>query len=50
MGYMPVISVSLPAWRRTRAFSLTMPLIRKLVYAMMYGDLIMRRGQPGAPL
>ena len=40
MEYIPVISVSF-GQERNPGFSLTIPMIRKLIYAMMYGDLIM---------
>ncbi len=40
MEYIPVISVSF-VLEKNPGFSLTIPLIRKLIYAMMYGDLIM---------
>lgn len=40
MEYIPVISVSF-GLESNPGFSLTIPLIRKLIYGMMYGDLIM---------
>ncbi|MDD3165155.1 MAG: 2-hydroxyacyl-CoA dehydratase [Oscillospiraceae bacterium] len=40
MGYIPVISISF-GLEKNPGFTLTLPLIRKLIYAMMYGDLIM---------
>ncbi len=40
MDYIPVISVSF-GLESNPGFSLTVPLIQKLVYGMMYGDLIM---------
>lgn len=40
LGYVPVISVNLSGLEKNPGFSLTLPLMRKLVYAMMYGDLI----------
>ena len=40
MGYIPVISVSF-GLESNPGFSLTVPLLRKLVFGMMYGDLIM---------
>jgi predicted nucleotide-binding protein (sugar kinase/HSP70/actin superfamily) len=40
MEYIPVISVSF-GLEKNPGFSLTVPLVRKLIYAMMYGDLIM---------
>ena len=39
MGYVPVISVSF-GLERNPGFSLSLSLIRKLVYGMMYGDII----------
>lgn len=40
MDYIPVISVSF-GLESNPGFSLTVPLIQKLIYGMMYGDLIM---------
>jgi predicted nucleotide-binding protein (sugar kinase/HSP70/actin superfamily) len=40
MEYIPVISVSF-GLESNPGFSLTLPLLQKLVYGMMYGDLIM---------
>ncbi len=40
MGYIPVVSISF-GLEKNPGFSLTVSLIRKLIYAMMYGDLIM---------
>jgi predicted nucleotide-binding protein (sugar kinase/HSP70/actin superfamily) len=40
MDYIPVISVSF-GQEKNPGFSLTVPLVRRLIYAMMYGDLIM---------
>ena len=40
MGYIPVISVSF-GLEKNPGFHLTIPLLRRLIYAMMYGDLIM---------
>ena len=40
MGYIPVISVSF-GQESNPGFSLTVPLLQKLVFSMMYGDLIM---------
>ena len=40
MEYIPVISVNLSGMEKNPGWSLTLPLIRKMVYAMMYGDLI----------
>ncbi len=40
MEYIPVISVSF-GLESNPGFSLTIPLVRRLIYAMMYGDLIM---------
>ena len=40
MDYIPVISVSF-GLEKNPGFSLTIPLVRRLIYAMMYGDLIM---------
>jgi predicted nucleotide-binding protein (sugar kinase/HSP70/actin superfamily) len=40
MEYIPVISVSF-GQEKNPGFSLTVPMVRRLIYAMMYGDLIM---------
>lgn len=40
MDYVPVVSVSFGV-EKNPGFSLTIPLIRKLIYGMLYGDLIM---------
>ncbi|MCD7856279.1 MAG: 2-hydroxyacyl-CoA dehydratase [Clostridiales bacterium] len=40
MDYIPVISVSF-GMESNPGFSLTIPLIQKLIYGMMYGDIIM---------
>ena len=40
MSYIPVISVNLSGMEKNPGWSLTLPLIRKMIYAMMYGDLI----------
>lgn len=40
LEFVPVISVNLSGLEKNPGFSLTLPLIRKLIYAMMYGDLI----------
>ena len=40
MPYIPVVSVSFGV-EKNPGFKLTLPLLRRMVYAMMYGDLIM---------
>ena len=40
MAYIPVVSVNLSGLEKNPGFSLTLPFIRKAVFAMMYGDLI----------
>ena len=40
MAYIPVVSVNLSGLEKNPGFSLTLPFIRKAVYAMMYGDII----------
>ena len=40
MAYIPVVSVNLSGLEKNHGFSLTLPFIRKAVYAMMYGDII----------
>ncbi len=40
MAYIPVVSVNLSGLEKNPGFSLTLPFVRKAVYAMLYGDLI----------
>ena len=40
LEYVPVISVNLSGLEHNPGWSLTLPLLRKIIYAMMYGDLI----------
>ena len=40
LAYVPVISVNLSGLEKNPGFSLTLPFVRKAVYAMMYGDII----------
>ena len=40
LEFVPVISVNLSGLEKNPGFSLTLPIIRKMVYAMMYGDII----------
>ena len=40
MGYIPVVSVNLSGLEKNPGFSLTLPFIRKAVFAMMYGDTV----------
>ena len=40
LGFVPVISVNLSGFEKNPGFKLTLPLVRKLIYAMVYGDLI----------
>ena len=37
LAFVPVISVNLSGLEKNPGFSLTLPIIRKMVYAMMYG-------------
>ncbi len=41
MAYIPVISVNLSGLEHNPGFQLTLPIIVKAIFAMMYGDLIM---------
>lgn len=41
MDYIPVISLNLSGMEKNPGFRLTLPILRKAVYAVMYGDLIM---------
>ena len=40
LGFIPVVSVSF-GLEKNPGFNLTLPLLRKMIYGMMYGDLIM---------
>ena len=40
MAYIPVVSVNLSGLEKNPGFSLSLPFLRKAVFAMMYGDLI----------
>ncbi len=40
MEYIPVVSVNLSGLEKNPGFKLTLPFIRKAVFAMMYGDII----------
>ncbi len=40
-GHIPVISLSLAGLEKHPGFKLTIPMLRKLLYATLYGDLIM---------
>ena len=40
MAYIPVVSVNLSGLEKNPGFSLSLPFVRKAVYAMMYGDII----------
>ena len=41
MAYIPVISVNLSGLEKNPGFQLTLPIIVKAIFALMYGDLIM---------
>lgn len=40
LEFVPVISVNLSGLEKNPGWTLTLPMIRKMIYAMMYGDLI----------
>ena len=40
LAFVPVISVNLSGLEKNPGFSLTLSLLRKLIYAMLYGDLL----------
>ena len=40
LEYVPVISVNLSGLEKNPGWTLTLPLLRKMVYAMLYGDLL----------
>ena len=41
LAYVPVISVNMSGLEKNPGFTLTLPFIRKALYAVFYGDLIM---------
>lgn len=41
LGHVPVISLNLLGMEKHSGFSLTVPILRRVVYAMIYGDLLM---------
>jgi predicted nucleotide-binding protein (sugar kinase/HSP70/actin superfamily) len=41
LGFVPVISVNMSGLEKNPGFSLTLPFIRKALYAVFYGDLLM---------
>lgn len=41
LGHVPVISMNLLGMEKHSGFSLTVPILRRVVYAMIYGDLLM---------
>ena len=47
---MPVISVNLSGLEKNPGFSLTLPIIRKMVYAMTYGDIIVNVANQVRPM
>ena len=49
MAYIPVVSVNLSGLEKNPGFSLTLPFVRKAVYAMMYGDLIVNAANQVRP-
>ena len=49
MAYIPVVSVNLSGLEKNPGFSLTLPFIRKAVYAMMYGDIIVNEANQVRP-
>ena len=49
LAFVPVISVNLSGLEKNPGFSLTLPLLRRLVYAMMYGDLIVNAANQVRP-
>jgi len=49
LEFVPVVSVNLSGLEKNPGFSLTLPLMRKLVYAMMYGDLLVNVGNQVRP-
>ena len=44
LDYVPVISINLSGMEKNPGFSLTLPILRKAVFAVIYGDLMMNVG------
>ena len=49
LEFVPVISVNLSGLEKNPGFSLTLPLVRKLIYGMMYGDLLVNAANQVRP-
>ena len=49
LAFVPVISVNLSGLEKNPGFSLTLSLLRKLVYAMLYGDLLVNAANQVRP-
>ena len=49
LSYVPVISVNLSGLEHNPGFKLTLGFIRKAIFAVMYGDLIMNVGNQVRP-
>ena len=49
LAFVPVISVNLSGLEKNPGFSLTLPLVRKMVYAMLYGDLLVNAANQVRP-
>lgn len=41
-GYVPIISLNFSGLESNPGFKITLPILRRLIYAILYGDLIMR--------
>ena len=41
-GYVPIISLNFSGLESNPGFKITIPILRRLIYAILYGDLIMR--------
>lgn len=44
LGFVPVISLNLSGMEKNPGFNLTLPILRKAVFAVIYGDLMMNVG------
>ena len=49
LEFVPVISVNLSGLEKNPGFSLTIPLVRRLIYAMLYGDIIVNAANQVRP-
>ncbi len=47
-GYIPVVSFNFMQMEKDSAFKLTLPMLHRMMYAVLYGDLLMSLRNQGA--